>query len=109
MATDAEYMEFVAGQISKAGNITYRKMFGEYGVYCDGIFFGTVENNQSYIKITVGGQKFMPDAVIDSPHEGARYFRIEELDNEEFLKNIIQITCSELPPPKPKKRKKQSD
>ena len=106
MATDAEYMEFVAGQISKAGNITYRKMFGEYGVYCDGIFFGTVEHNQFYIKITVGGQKFMPDAVIDSPHEGARYFRIEELDNEEFLKNIIQITCSELPPPKPKKRKK---
>ena len=48
----------------------------------------------------------MPDAVIDSPHEGARYFLIEELDDKEFLKNIVQITCSELPPPKPKKRKK---
>ena len=32
MATDAKYMEFVAGQLSMAGNITYRKMFGEYGV-----------------------------------------------------------------------------
>ena len=106
MATDAKYMEFVAGQLSMAGNITYRKMFGEYGVYCDGIFFGTVENNQFYIKITSGGQKFMPDAGIDSPHEGARYFLIEELDDKEFLKNIVQITCSELPPPKPKKRKK---
>ena len=39
MATSKEYMEFTAEQLSEAGTITYRKMFGEYGVYYDGIFF----------------------------------------------------------------------
>lgn len=43
MASTREYVEFVAGQLSGAGAITYRKLFGEYGLYCDGKFFGTVE------------------------------------------------------------------
>ena len=107
MATDKEYMEFIAGQLSEAGIITYRKMFGEYGVYCDGIFFGTVEDNQLYIKITAGGAMFMPNAVIASPHEGAKYFLIDELEDKDFLKNIIRITCSELPLPKARKNRKQ--
>lgn len=38
MASTREYMEFVAGQLSGAGAITYRKLFGEYGLYCDGKF-----------------------------------------------------------------------
>ena len=103
MATNKDYMEFTAEQLSEAGTITYRKMFGEYGVYCDGIFFGTVEDNQLYIKITVGGKNFMPNAVIAFPHEGASFFLIENIEDKEFLKNIVRITCAELPPPKNKK------
>ena len=79
MATSKEYMEFTAEQLSEAGTITYRKMFGEYGVYCNGIFFGTVEDNQLYIKITTGGKNFIPNAVIASPHEGANFFLIENI------------------------------
>ena len=36
MATDQEFMEFLADQMSGAGEISYRKMFGEYAVYCGG-------------------------------------------------------------------------
>ena len=32
MASTREYVEFVAGQLSGAGAITYRKLFGEYGL-----------------------------------------------------------------------------
>ena len=103
MATNKEYMVFTAEQLSEAGTITYRKMFGEYGVYCNGIFFGTVEDNQLYIKITAVGKNFMPNAVIASPHEGANFFLIENIEDKEFLKNIVRITCAELPPPKNKK------
>ncbi len=58
MASSREYMEFIAEQLSLAGSITYRKMFGEYGVYCDGVFFGSVEDDQLYIKITEDGVHF---------------------------------------------------
>lgn len=45
----------------------------------------------------------MPNAVIASPHEGANFFLIENIEDKEFLKNIVRITCAELPPPKNKK------
>ena len=32
MATSAEYIEFVCGQIAGVGAVRYRKMFGEYMV-----------------------------------------------------------------------------
>jgi len=105
MASSLEYVQFVADQLSEAGVITYKRMFGEYGLYCDGKFFATVEDDQFYVKITEAGQAFMPEAVIASPHEGARYFLIEELDDKEFLRELTQRTCAQLPMPKPRTKK----
>lgn len=107
MASSMEYVRFVADQLSEAGVITYRKMFGEYGLYCDGKFFATVEDDQFYVKLTEAGQALMPEAVIASPHEGARYFLIEELDDRDFLRELAQKTCAQLPNSKPKYKKKQ--
>ena len=36
MASDLGFVEFVVDQMENAGAITYRKMFGEYAVYCEG-------------------------------------------------------------------------
>ena len=51
MASSLEYVQYVAAQLSGAGAISYKKLFGEYGLWCGGTFFGTVENNQ-YISIS---------------------------------------------------------
>ena len=37
MASDISFVEFIVEQIENAGEITYKKMFGEYGLYSDGI------------------------------------------------------------------------
>lgn len=58
MASSLEFVQFVAGQLQDAGDITYRKMFGEYGLYCGGKFFATVEDDAFYVKITEAGQAF---------------------------------------------------
>ena len=57
MASSLEYVQYVAAQLSGAGAISYKKLFGEYGLWCGGTFFGTVENNQFYIKVTEAGHK----------------------------------------------------
>jgi TfoX/Sxy family transcriptional regulator of competence genes len=36
MASDPIFVEFVADRMRDAGLIFYRKMFGEYAIYCDG-------------------------------------------------------------------------
>lgn len=106
MASDLEYVKFIADQLSEAGVITYRKMFGEYGIYCDGKYFAAVCDNRFLVKITKAGQSFMPDCRTELPYEGARsMFLIEELDDREFLKILTLKTCAELPAQKPKKEK----
>lgn len=42
MASKREFVEFVAEQLSQSGDIRFKSMFGEYGIYCNGKFFGMV-------------------------------------------------------------------
>ena len=42
MATKLEFVKYAVDQMSGAGTITYRKMFGEYGLYCNGLFSAVV-------------------------------------------------------------------
>lgn len=103
MTSSKAYMEYVAEQLGEAGVITYKPMFGEYGVYCDGKFCATVEDDQLYLKITEAGRALLPGAVIAEPHQGARFFLIDELDDRAFLAQLFQATCAALPAPKQKK------
>ena len=102
MASNLDYVEYVCEQLAGAGTITYKKMFGEYGLYCDGKFFASVEDDQLYVKMTKAGEALIPDPVIAEPHEGARAYLIEDLDDREFLTELTLKTCGELPD-KPKK------
>ena len=52
MASSVEFAEYVCGQAEGAGEVSYRKMFGEYGIYLDGKFIGVVCDNQFFVKIT---------------------------------------------------------
>ena len=105
MASKLEFAEYVADQLGEAGEITYRKMFGEYGIYCDGKFFATVCDDQLFVKITDEGRRQYPDLPEAPPYEGAKnYFLVEDVENREFLSRLATVTCQALPAPKPKKK-----
>lgn len=104
MASDAGFVEHIAQRLSDAGNITYRKMFGEYGMYCDGKIFALVCDNQLFIKITESGRALAPHLETAPPYDGAKdYFLIEDVDDVDFLTEFTKTTCAALPAPKPKK------
>lgn len=107
MASNPEFVQYVADNLSGAGLITYRKMFGEYGMYCDGKIFALICNNQLFIKITEAGKKMQPTLPQAPPYEGAKdYFLMEDIDDSVFLTDFVIATCKELPMPKEKKGKK---
>ena len=106
MASKLEFVQYVADQMREAGEITYRKMFGEYGVYCDGKIFALICDGQLFIKITEAGKQFAPELKAVPPYEGSKpYFLIADVDHKDFLTDFVRITCAELPSPKPKKKK----
>lgn len=107
MASRPEFVQYIADQLEEAGTITYRKMFGEYGIYCDNKIFALICENQFFVKITEAGRNLSPELDEVSPYKGAKpYFLIEDIDNKEFLVSFVRETCKELPMPKAKKPKK---
>ena len=109
MASDQEFVDFVLDQIENAGEITAKKMFGEYGIYSDGKIFALVCDNKLFIKPTESGRAFIKDVVEAPPYPGARpSFLIEDkIEDRDWLSELIRISLKELPEPKPKKRKKK--
>jgi TfoX/Sxy family transcriptional regulator of competence genes len=105
MASDQKFVDFVLGQIQSTGDMTAKKMFGEYGIYLDGKIVGLICDNRLFIKPTDAGREFIGNVVEHPPYKGAKpSFLIEEkLDDTTWLSNLIKITASELPDPKPKK------
>lgn len=107
MASSLEFVQYVVGQLGDAQGITYKKLFGEYGLWYDGKFFGTIEDNVFYVKMTEAGHKLLPEAVPEAPHGGnPGMYRVEELEDRTFLKTLVEKTCGELPEPKPRKKSK---
>ena len=107
MASNLSFVEFVVDQIKDAGEITFRKMFGEYAVYCDKKVVALICNNQFFVKPTEAGRHFINDVVEAPPYPNAKlYFLIEDtIEDREWMSNLIRITFKELPEPKPKKKK----
>ena len=73
MASNADFVQYIADQCSGAGGIVTKKMFGDYGIYCDGKIFGLIY--------------------------------IADVDDRDYLSELVRETCKELPEPKPKKKK----
>lgn len=106
MASSLEFVEYVCDQISLAGEIRYKKMFGEYGIYCDDKVIGLICDNTFYLKKVLETEGLLQGVSLSEPYTGAKpCYIIESFDNREFLKEIIEITTSALPKPKKPKKK----
>lgn len=107
MASDLSFIEFVLEQIENAGEITYKKMFGEYGLYSDGKIMALVCDNQLFVKPTKAGRTYIDNIIESPPYPGAKpYFLIDDrLEDRDWISELIRITVEELPEPKPKKTK----
>ena len=107
MASNQDFVQYIVDQCSGAGVIVAKKMFGDYGVYCDGKIFGLISDNGFYIKPTEAGRDKLRNLVMRPPYEGAKdYFYIEDVDDHDYLSDLVEATCKDLPLPKDKKKKK---
>jgi TfoX/Sxy family transcriptional regulator of competence genes len=102
MPSDPSFVDYVTGQMAGAGDIIAKKMFGEYGLYANGIFFGVICDNKLFVKPTEGGRQFIGEVVEAPPYEGAKNsFLIEDqVEDADWLAELVTITVAELPPPK---------
>ena len=108
MATKQSTVAFLLDQISGIGNVRVHKMFGEYALYYTEKVVGFVCNDILFIKPTTIGRTRIENLEEAPPYPGAKnYFMISEdrWEDREWLMDLIVQTASELPLPKPKKKK----
>ena len=109
MASDHKFVDYILDQIDISGQVTCKKMFGEYGLYFGNKLFALVCDNKLFIKPTPSGRQFIGDIVEAPPYPGAKpsFLISEKLDDRDWLKKLVRVTVAELPEPKPRQKKKK--
>lgn len=105
MPSDQNFVNFVLDQMKTTGDITAKKMFGEYALYSGEKLFGLVCDNKLFIKPTTSGRAFIGNVVEAPPFEGAKPSLLieDKIEDSKWLSELVQISVKELPAPKPKK------
>ena len=109
MSTQQKTVDYILEQAASAGDVTARKMFGEYGIYCDGKIMALICDDQLFIKPTQAGRDYLGEVTEGEPYTGAKpYFRVDgdRWDDADWLAGLVKATADDLPVPKPKKAKK---
>jgi DNA transformation protein len=108
MATSKSTVEYLLEQIERAGKVSSRKMFGEYAIYCEGKVVALVCDDQLYVKPTLIGKEIIGKVSEAAPFPGAKLWYLipgEQWDDADWLAELIRRSASEIPLPKPKKKK----
>ena len=105
MASTKDYADFILEQLSGLDEITSRKMMGEYILYYRDKIIGGIYDNRFLVKPTKSALEKMSEASMAIPYEGAKpMLLVDNVDNRDFLKDLILAMYDELPEMK-KKRK----
>ena len=92
MATTKEYHDYVMECLNKAGDVTSRKMMGEYCLYCNGKLFGDICDNRLLVKQTETSKKLLADCPLEYPYEGSKnlMFLVTEFENPDLMKELLE-------------------
>ena len=106
MASSKDYLEYVLEQLSEACDVTSRAMMSEYILYFRGKVIGGIYDNRFLVKPVQAARNMMPDAPEEMPYDSAKpMLMVENIEDREFLKELLEAMYDELPAPKPKKKK----
>jgi len=99
MSSDFHFIEFLVDGIVPECEISYRKMFGNYAMYCHGKTVALVCDNQLFVKITEKGKAFVKNEYEEGfPFPGAKPWMLIEnrIENKAWISELFLITEQEI-------------
>lgn len=97
MASSASLVAFVVDQLGPG--ITAKRMFGEYGIYRDGVLIALFCDDQLFLKPTQAARELLGQIDEAAPYPGAKpAYRIpdERWDDAESMAALAMATFAEL-------------
>ena len=105
MASSKDYLEYILDQLSELDDISYRAMMGEYIIYYGSKVVGGIYDDRFLVKPVKAAVTMMPDADLELPYEGAKeMLLVDDVEDREFLRELMEAMYDELPAPKKKKK-----
>ena len=105
MASSREYLDFILDQLTGLDDVTCRTMMGEYILYYRGKIIGGIYDDRFLVKPVKSAVAMMPGADLELPYEGAKeMLLVDDVENREFLQELLKAMYEELPVPKSGKR-----
>ena len=103
MASSKDYLDYILDQLSGLDDISYRTMMGEYIIYYRGKVVGGIYDDRFLVKPTKSAAAMMPNADVELPYDGAKeMLLVDNVDNKDFLRELLETMYEELPAPKRK-------
>ena len=98
MASTQGYLDFIREQLAGLEGVTWRKMMGEYLLYCRGKLVGGIYDDRLLLKPTPAALALLPDAPREQPYPGAKeLLLVENVDDAAFLTRLIDALAAEEP------------
>jgi DNA transformation protein and related proteins len=97
VSVSAGYKAFVLDQLGGGGTITAKAMFGGVGLYCQGLFFGLIDDDTLYLKVDdttrpdferVGSEPFRPYG--DTSHV-MQYYELDRQAARPWVERAIAV------------------
>ena len=111
MSTKQGTIDYILDQLVSLKNVSTRKMFGEYALYCDSKVVGLICNDTLYIKITEEGKKFVGKYYKEGyAYDGAKVsmqINEDQIEDHEWLSKLVSMTAQNLPLPNIRKQKQK--
>lgn len=122
MATSKEFHDYIVENLRRVGEVSTRKMMGEYCVYYekdtapggDGVghrrvkkHIGDICGNCLLLKPVDSVLRLLPDAERAYPYEGSKSLMVvvDDVENTRLMAEVLDGMYGELPEPKPRKPK----
>ena len=109
MASSPSTIGYLVEQMADAGAVSARKMFGEYGIYCDGRMVALVCDDQLFVKPTEAGRRHLGEVLEAPPYKGGKpcfLIAADRWDDREWLSRLVQVSAGDLPYPVKRRRAK---
>ena len=101
MSSTKEYLDFILEQLSGTEGVAHRAMMGEYILYCRGRVVGGIYDDRLLVKPVSSALAMMPNAPRELPYPGGKeMLLVEEVENRQFLRALLEAMVPELPAPK---------
>ncbi|WP_047869713.1 TfoX/Sxy family protein [Nocardiopsis sp. RV163] len=107
MASTPETIRWIVEQLRPL-DVHTRAMFGEYGLYCDGVFVGVVCHDTLFLKRNTATDEVLGTDRLAPPYDGARDHHVVPdallRADDALVRRAVSGAAEVLPPPRRRRR-----